>query len=251
MITIHQVSKTFPSPQGLVVALEAVSLRVAAGEFVAVIGPSGCGKSTLLRLIADLEQPDAGSLVVGGKTPREARLAHEYGIVFQAPVLYPWRTVRQNVALPLEITGQPRATRRSRADDLLRRVGLGDMANAYPQHLSGGMQQRVALARALAFAPRILLMDEPFAALDELTRERMQQELLAICADPNLAPSVVFVTHSIAEAVFLADRVVVLSPRPGRVERVIEIDLPRPRTPATRNDPRYFALITAVRAGLR
>jgi NitT/TauT family transport system ATP-binding protein len=250
MIEIDRVSKTFAAPIGPIAALHEVSLNVAEGEFLAVIGPSGCGKSTLLRLIGDLEQPDSGGLRVRGKSPRQARLDRDYGIVFQSPVLYAWRSVRQNVELPLEIVGQPGPARRARAEELLHLVGLAEFANAFPPQLSGGMQQRVALARALAFAPPILLMDEPFGALDELTRERMQLELLAIWAGMPRPTTVVFVTHSIPEAVFLADRVAVMSPRPARVEQTIRIDLPRPRCAETRSDPRFFALITAVRASL-
>ncbi|NNJ13711.1 ABC transporter ATP-binding protein [Chloroflexales bacterium ZM16-3] len=251
MIEIDRVGKTFHGAGGPVAALSELSLRVADGEFLALIGPSGCGKSTLLRLVGDLEQPDVGGLRVRGKAPRQARLDHDYGIVFQSPVLYEWRSVRENVALPLEIVGRPARERRARADELLRLVGLADFADAYPRQLSGGMQQRAAIARALSFAPAILLMDEPFGALDELTRERMQLELLAIWAGAPSRPTVIFVTHSIPEAVFLADRVAVMSPRPGRVERVVPISLPRPRAAETRADPRFFALITEVRAALR
>jgi NitT/TauT family transport system ATP-binding protein len=251
MIEIDRVSKAFRGAGEPVAALGDLSLQVAAGEFLALIGPSGCGKSTLLRLIGDLEQPDAGSLRVQGKTPRQARHDRDYGIVFQSPVLYEWRSVRENVALPLEIMGRPAAARRARADELLRLVGLADFAEAYPRQLSGGMQQRAAIARALSFEPAILLMDEPFGALDELTRERMQLELLAIWAGASGRPTVLLVTHSIPEAVFLADRVAVMSPRPGRVERAVKIDLPRPRSAATRADPRFFALVTEVRAALR
>ncbi|NTV63034.1 MAG: ABC transporter ATP-binding protein [Oscillochloris sp.] len=251
MIELERVSKSFATPVGLIAALHEISLNVAAGEFLAVIGPSGCGKSTLLRLIADLEQPDSGTLRVCGKTPRQARHDHDYGMVFQAPVLYAWRSARQNVELPLEVVGWTAATRHARADQLLQLVGLSEFADAYPPQLSGGMQQRVALARALAFAPPVLLMDEPFGALDELTRERMQLELLNICTNSPRPPGVIFVTHSIAEAVFLADRIALMSPRPGQVELLLTIDLPRPRSAATRSDPRFFALTNQVRAGLR
>lgn len=251
MIELDRVTKSFATPAGAVLALHEVSLRVATGAVLALIGPSGCGKSTLLRLVADLEQPDAGTLRVDGQSPRQARLDHAYGMVFQAPVLYAWRSVRQNVALPLEILGQSAALRQARTDDLLHLVGLEAFADAYPAQLSGGMQQRVALARALALSPPVLLMDEPFGALDELTREQMQQELLAVCAAAPQPPTLLFVTHSIAEAVFVADQVAVMSPRPGRVERLVPIDLPRPRTAALRADPRYVALIQTVRAALR
>jgi NitT/TauT family transport system ATP-binding protein len=251
LIEFDRVSKTYQSGGGPVAALSDVSLQIAAGEFVALIGPSGCGKSTLMRLIGDLEQPSAGSIRVRAKTPEQARRDREYGIVFQSPVLYEWRTVRRNVELPLEIMGRPRDQRQERALSLLRLVGLGDFGDAYPHQLSGGMQQRAAIARALSFEPAILLMDEPFGALDEITRERMQLELLNIWASADPRPTVVFVTHSIPEAVFLADRVVVMSPRPGRVQRAIAVDLPRPRAFETREAPRFFALVTEVRECLR
>jgi NitT/TauT family transport system ATP-binding protein len=251
LIEFDRVSKTYQSGGGPVTALSDVSLQIAAGEFVALIGPSGCGKSTLMRLIGDLERPSAGSIRVRAKTPEQARRDREYGIVFQSPVLYEWRTVRRNVELPLEIMGRPRDQRQERALSLLRLVGLGDFGDAYPHQLSGGMQQRAAIARALSFEPAILLMDEPFGALDEITRERMQLELLNIWASADPRPTVVFVTHSIPEAVFLADRVVVMSPRPGRVQRAIAVDLPRPRAFETREAPRFFALVTEVRECLR
>jgi NitT/TauT family transport system ATP-binding protein len=251
LIEFDRVSKTYQSGGGPVAALSDVSLQIAAGEFVALIGPSGCGKSTLMRLIGDLEQPSAGSIRVRAKTPEQARRDREYGIVFQSPVLYEWRTIRRNVELPLEIMGRPRAQRQERALALLRLVGLGDFGDAFPHQLSGGMQQRAAIARALSFEPAILLMDEPFGALDEITRERMQLELLSIWSSADPRPTVVFVTHSIPEAVFLADRVVVMSPRPGRVQRTIPVDLPRPRAFETREAPRFFALVTEVRECLR
>ncbi|WP_255604563.1 ABC transporter ATP-binding protein [Oscillochloris sp. ZM17-4] len=251
IIEFDRVSKIYQSGGGPVTALHDVSLSIADGEFIALIGPSGCGKSTLMRLVGDLEQPSAGGLRVRGKTPHQARLDRDYGIVFQSPVLYEWRSIRKNVELPLEIMGQPGPKRHARADELLRLVGLGDFGDAYPHQLSGGMQQRASIARALSFEPAILLMDEPFGALDEITRERMQLELLGIWDGGDQRTTVIFVTHSIPEAVFLADRVVVMSPRPGRVERVVPIDLPRPRSFETREDPRFFALVTEVREGLR
>lgn len=251
IIEFDRVSKVYPSGGGPVTALHDVTLSIAAGEFIALIGPSGCGKSTLMRLIGDLEQPSAGTVRVKAKTPEQARRDRDYGIVFQAPVLYEWRTVRKNVELPLEIMGRPAEQRRERAMSLLRMVGLGDFAQAYPHQLSGGMQQRAAIARALSFSPSILLMDEPFGALDEITRERMQVELLSIWAESEPRPTVIFVTHSIPEAVFLADRVVVMSPRPGRVQRIVTIDLPRPRVFETREAPHFFSLVTEVREALR
>jgi NitT/TauT family transport system ATP-binding protein len=251
IIAIERVSKVYPSGGGTVTALHDVSLQVGEGEFICLLGPSGCGKSTLMRLIGDLEQPTTGMLRVKGKTPREARLDRDYGIAFQAPVLYEWRTVRKNVELPLEVMGYDAAKRQERAQAMLRLVGLHDFDDAYPWQLSGGMQQRVAIARALSFEPSILLMDEPFGALDEITRERMQAELLNIWGAAGTKTTVIFVTHSIPEAVFLADRVVVMSPRPGRIETIIPIDLPRPRSFETREAARFFALATQVREALR
>lgn len=251
MIEFDRVGKIYASGAGPVTALHDVSLQIADGEFIALIGPSGCGKSTLMRLIGDLEQPTSGRVSVGGKTPEQARRDRDYGIVFQAPVLYEWRTIRKNVELPLEIMGRPTTQRRTRALDLLNLVGLGDFGDAYPHQLSGGMQQRAAIARALSFEPSILLMDEPFGALDEITRERLQLELLNIWSSAPERPTVIFVTHSIPEAVFLADRVVVMSPRPGRVQQIVPITLPRPRNFETREDPRFFSLVTEVREQLR
>ena len=251
IIEFDRVSKIYPSGSGPITALHEVSLRIAAGEFIALIGPSGCGKTTLMRLIGDLEQPSAGTVRVKAKSPDQARRDRDYGIVFQSPVLYAWRTICKNVELPLELMGYPRQQRHERAMSLLRLVGLGDFSQAYPHQLSGGMQQRAAIARALSFAPSILLMDEPFGALDEITRERLQLELLSIWAESDPRPTVIFVTHSIPEAVFLADRVIVLSPRPGRVQRLIEVNVPRPRAFETREDPRFFTLLTEVRECLR
>jgi NitT/TauT family transport system ATP-binding protein len=234
---------------GTVHALQDISLDIRAREFVSLIGPSGCGKSTLLRLIGDLLAPSAGALTVNGKPPRQARLARDYGIVFQQPVLYDWRTVSQNVELPLEVMNAARDDRRRRSEQLLQLVGLSEFADRYPWQLSGGMQQRVSIARALSFRPSVLLMDEPFGALDEMTRERLNHELLSVWTETHT--TIVFVTHSIGEAVFLSDRVVVLSPRPGRIETVVDVDLPRPRDASTRESPRYFELIAEVRHNLR
>ena len=249
IVDLAGVAKTFESRAGATEALRAVSLSVDAGEFVSVIGPSGCGKSSLLRIVGDLVEPSAGVVRVKGKSARQARLDRDYGIVFQTPVLYDWRTVLENVQLPLELAGRPRAERLQRPRALLRLVGLDEFAGHYPWQLSGGMQQRVAIARALALNPSILLMDEPFGALDEMTRERLNQELLQVCAET--AATVLFVTHSIAEAVFLSTRIVVMSPRPGGIERVVTVDLPRPRVGAIRADPRFFELVTTVRQSLR
>ncbi len=230
-------------------ALSDVSLEIAGGEFVSLIGPSGCGKTTLLRLIGDLMQPTEGRLLVQGKPPSAARRNRDYGLVPQAPVLYDWRTVAKNVELPLEIMKVPAAERHERAADLLELVGLSEFGQHYPWQLSGGMQQRVSIARALSFKPSILLMDEPFGALDEMTRERLNAELLTVWRETGT--TIVFVTHSIAEAVFLSTRVVVMSPRPGRIAHIVPIGLPYPRDYLTREDPRYFELISEVREHLR
>ncbi|WP_210480817.1 ABC transporter ATP-binding protein [Naasia sp. SYSU D00948] len=246
-VEVRGVDKTFSSKNGTVTALEGIDLAVAPGEFVSLIGPSGCGKSTLLRLIADLEAPSTGSVTVFGKTARQARIDQEYGIAFQQAGLLPWRTVRANIELPLELHGASRAERTARATELLELVGLSDFGGSYPDQLSGGMQQRVAIARALAERPRLLLMDEPFGALDEMTRERMQTELVRICGETGAA--VVFVTHSIPEAVFLSNRVVVMSPRPGRIREVLAVDLGRAadRRDDLREDEHFFANVSAVR----
>jgi NitT/TauT family transport system ATP-binding protein len=242
------VGRMFTSHAGLTEALSDMSLSVDAGEFVSIIGPSGCGKSTFLRIVGDLVEPSTGVVRVNGKSTRQARLDRDYGIVFQSPVLYEWRTVIENVRLPLELAGRPRAECEARPPSLLRLVGLEGFRDHYPWQLSGGMQQRVAIARALALQPSILLMDEPFGALDEMTRERLNLELLQVCAET--AATALFITHSIAEAVFLSTRVVVMSPRPGRIARIVEVDLPHPRTDQSRALPRFFELVTIVRESL-
>jgi NitT/TauT family transport system ATP-binding protein len=250
VVRLAGVDKVFTrGDQPATTALEGIDLDIAQGEFVSLIGPSGCGKSTLLRIIGDLIAPTRGEVVVNGKSADAARRDRDYGMVFQAPVLFEWRTVEDNVRLPLEITGAPASERTRRAAEMLKLVELGDFMKHYPWQLSGGMQQRVAIARALAFEPAILLMDEPFGALDEMTRERMNSEVLRIWEQTGT--TVVFVTHSIPEAVFLSSRVVVMSPRPGRITNVIEIDLGRPRNEDTRESRRYFELVTAVREALR
>jgi len=230
-------------------ALVDVDLLVAPGEFVSLIGPSGCGKSTLLRLIANLIEPTSGNVHVNGKPAARARLDQEYGMAFQQAGLFDWRSVVKNVELPLELKGWDKARRRQRAMEMLQLVKLGDFAEHRPWQLSGGMQQRVAIARALAANPPLLLMDEPFGALDEMTREHMQAELLRICAETGT--SVVFVTHSIPEAVYLSDRVVVMSPRPGRITHVVDVDLGPRRDLDTREDAAFFKKITEVREALR
>jgi NitT/TauT family transport system ATP-binding protein len=248
-VAVTQVGKVFGTASSAVTALIDVDLDIAPGEFVSLIGPSGCGKSTLLRLIADLDQPSSGSLQVFGKPARQARLDQDYGIAFQQAGLLPWRTVAANIALPLELHRAGKVERRDRVRELLELIGLTEFAASYPDQLSGGMQQRVAIARALAERPRLLLMDEPFGALDEMTRERMQNELVRICAETDAA--VVFVTHSIPEAVFLSDRVVVMSPRPGRIVDVVRVSLGTGRRDdALREDDRFFASVAAVRTAL-
>ena len=250
VVDIRSVNKVFETGSGgQTVALEAIDLAIQPGEFVSLIGPSGCGKSTLLRLIGDLTLPSSGSVKVNGKPARQARLDRDYGIVFQAPVLFDWRTVEANVALPLEIKGMTGAQRSERVSEMLDLVQLRDFSRHHPYQLSGGMQQRVSIARALALEPSILLMDEPFGALDEMTRERMNSEVQRIW--DRTGTTIVFVTHSIPEAVFLSSRVVVMSPRPGRIVDVIDIDLPRPRNEDSRESARYFELITGVRETLR
>ncbi len=248
-VEVRQAAMTFNRGRpNEVVALAPIDLTVAPGELVSLIGPSGCGKSTLLRLIANLIEPTGGSVLVNGKPAGKARLDGDYGMAFQQAGLFDWRTVARNIELPLELKGWDKARRRSRALEMLDLVRLRDFADHHPWELSGGMQQRVAIARALSFEPQLLLMDEPFGALDEMTREHMQTELGRIRA--ATASSVIFVTHSIPEAVFLSDRVVVMSARPGRIEAVVEVDLAE-RTELTREDPRFFTYVTEVREALR
>jgi NitT/TauT family transport system ATP-binding protein len=250
VVQVAGVDKVFQREGGApTTALQGIDVAIHRGEFVSLIGPSGCGKSTLLRVIGDLVSPSAGEVTVNGKPADRARRDRDYGMVFQAPVLFDWRTVEQNVALPLELMGYDKARRIARTREMLDLVELGDFMGHHPYQLSGGMQQRVAIARALAFEPAILLMDEPFGALDEMTRERMNQEVLRIWE--KTGTTIVFVTHSIPEAVFLSSRVVVMSARPGRITDVIDVDLGRPRDVTTRELPRYFELVTAVREALR
>ncbi len=230
-------------------ALLDVNLTIAPGEFVSLIGPSGCGKSTLLRLIANLLEPTQGEISVNGKTSAQARLDQDYGMAFQQAGLFDWRTVGKNIELPLELKGWNKKKRESRVAEMLDLVKLQDFGDMYPWQLSGGMQQRVAIARALAAHPPLLLMDEPFGALDEMTREYMQGELLRICAETST--TVVFVTHSIPEAVYLSNRVVVMSPRPGRILQIIGVNLGSERSELTRAADGFFRSITSVREALR
>ncbi len=247
VVKITNLTKTFP--RGHVTALQDIDLAIEPGEFVSLIGPSGCGKSTLLRVVGDLVKPTTGTIEVNGKSAHQARVDHDYGMVFQDSVLFDWRSVAKNVSLPLEMLGWDRGKRKARTEEMLRLVELDAFADHHPWHLSGGMQMRVAIARALAFEPALLLMDEPFGALDEMTRERLNIELLEIWR--RMQSTVVFVTHSISEAVFLSTRVVVMSPRPGRIAGLVNIDLPQPRTNDTRESPRFFELVTEVRELLR
>lgn len=248
-IHIDGVDKVFnPDGPGKVDALKNIDLKVRPGEFVSLIGPSGCGKSTLLRLIGDLLAPTNGAVTVFGKSAHQARLDQEYGMVFQHAGLFDWRRVASNIELPLELHGWSKGDRAARAAEMLDLVKLSDFGRHYPRQLSGGMQQRVSIARALSFEPRLLLMDEPFGALDEMTREHMQLELLRIWRETGT--TVVFVTHSIPESAFLSNRVVVLSPRPGRVHSVVDVNL-GDRDDDTREDPAFFAKATEIREALR
>jgi len=242
------VGKVFGSGEHAVTALDGIDLTIAAGEFVSLIGPSGCGKSTLLRIVGDLIDPTAGTIRVNGKDARQARLDREYGMVFQAPVLMDWRTIARNIELPLEIMAFPRAERERRSAALLQLVELEGFGTKHPWQLSGGMQQRVAIARALAFDPKLLLMDEPFGALDEITRDRLNEQLQALWQRERR--TVVFVTHSIAEAVYLSTRIVVMSPRPGRVVKVIRSSLPDVRALGLRDTPEFIAIAHEVREAL-
>jgi NitT/TauT family transport system ATP-binding protein len=250
VVRLAGVQKAFPVKGGApTVALTGIDLDIHRGEFVSLIGPSGCGKSTLLRIVGDLITPTSGTVQVNGKPAAQARQDRDYGMVFQAPVLFDWRTVEANVRLPLEILKVAGGERERRVQEMLDLVELTGFHKHFPHQLSGGMQQRVAIARALAFQPAILLMDEPFGALDEMTRERLNAEVLRVWAQTGT--TVIFVTHSIPEAVFLSTRVVVMSARPGRISEVIDIDLPQPRDEGTRETDRYYELVTQVREALR
>lgn len=247
-VQIQNASVVYPAADAPVRALHEVNLDIQQGEFISLIGPSGCGKTTLLRVIADLEPITAGTVLVNGLSPHDARLARAYGYVFQAPALLPWRTVLSNVMLPLEIQGRLPEAAREVAREQLARVGLAQFEKKYPWQLSGGMQQRVSIARALGFQPRLLMMDEPFGALDEITRDDLNVHLQDLWRREQR--TVVFVTHSIAEAVYLSTRIVVMSPRPGRIVKVIDSPLPAERTLALRDTPEFMALAHEVREAL-
>jgi NitT/TauT family transport system ATP-binding protein len=249
VISIERLGLVFQANDAPVQALSDINLTVGRGEFVSLIGPSGCGKTTLLRVIADLEQPTAGSITVNGVSPNEARANRAYGYVFQAPALYPWRTIARNVGLPLEIMGLDKAEREKRIADNLALVNLTGFERKYPWQLSGGMQQRVSIARALSVEPELLLMDEPFGALDEIVRDHLNEQLLQLWAKTN--KTVVFVTHSIPEAVFLSTKIVVMTPRPGKIHDIIDSDLPRERNLDIRETPEFLRIAHRVRAGLR
>ncbi|MFU8899359.1 ABC transporter ATP-binding protein [Roseinatronobacter thiooxidans] len=249
VISARDMSLTFQTNDGPVHALKNVSLDIAKGEFVSFIGPSGCGKTTFLRVIADLEQPTSGTITVNGMSPEDARRARAYGYVFQAAGLYPWRTIAGNVKLPLEIMGFSRAEQEARVEKVLELVELSGFARKFPWQLSGGMQQRASIARALAFDADILLMDEPFGALDEIVRDRLNEQLLDLWA--RTEKTIGFVTHSIPEAVYLSTKIVVMSPRPGRITDVIDSPLPRTRPLEIRDSPEFIEIAHRVREGLR
>jgi len=248
-IDIRGLSLTFKTADTPVHALANIDLTIRRGEFISLIGPSGCGKTTLVRVIADLERPSGGSIEVNGVSPEAARQNRAYGYVFQAPALYSWRSVMRNVTLPLEIMGLPAAERKVRAVKYLAMVGLGGFERKFSWQLSGGMQQRVSIARALSFEPELLLMDEPFGALDEITRDHLNEQLLRLWE--KTGKTVVFVTHSIAEAVFLSNRIVVMSPRPGRILEIIESDLPADRGLDVRETTQFIDIAHRVRRALR
>lgn len=249
MLDIRNLFLSYDAADGPVQALSNVSLDVAPGEFISLIGPSGCGKTTLLRAIADLEHPQSGSIAVHGLTPEQSRLQRRYGYVFQAPALYPWRNVLRNVALPLEIFGEDKTSRLQKARRYLDLVQLAPFERKYPWQLSGGMQQRVSIARALAFDPALLLMDEPFGALDEIVREKLNDHLLNLWRETS--KTIIFVTHSIAEAAYLSSRIVVMSPRPGRISDIIESDLPKQRHGDIRQSEAFFHLTQRIRVSLQ
>jgi NitT/TauT family transport system ATP-binding protein len=248
-VEVSKVSLTFDTADGKVDALRDVDLQITGGEFVSFIGPSGCGKTTLLRVVADLQKPSAGSVTVNGMSAEQARLGRNYGYVFQAPALFPWRTIEANLKLPLELMGFSPTEQKQRAARYLELVNLTGFERKFPWQLSGGMQQRVSIARALSFDPELLLMDEPFGALDEIVRDHLNEQLLQLWA--KTGKTVLFVTHSIPEAVFLSTRIVVMSPRPGRITDIIDCNFPRDRTLDIRETPEFMAIAQRVRSGLR
>jgi NitT/TauT family transport system ATP-binding protein len=248
-VDVRDVSLTFETSDGKVDALSNVSLQIADGEFVSFIGPSGCGKTTMLRVIADLQQPTVGTLLVNGVSAEQARLERRYGYVFQAPALFPWRTIEKNLKLPLEIMGFSDSEQAQRAARYLALVNLTGFERKFPWQLSGGMQQRVSIARALSFDPALLLMDEPFGALDEIVRDHLNEQLLQLW--DKTGKTVLFVTHSIPEAVFLSSKIVVMSPRPGRIIDIIDCNFPRDRTLEIRETPEFLKIAQRVRVGLR
>jgi NitT/TauT family transport system ATP-binding protein len=249
VVDAQNISLTFETADGRVDALSNVSLQVADGEFVSFIGPSGCGKTTMLRVIADLQQPSSGTLLVNGMSAEQARLARSYGYVFQAPALFPWRTIEKNLKLPLEVMGYSEAEQKQRVERYLSMVNLTGFERKFPWQLSGGMQQRVSIARALSFDPPLLLMDEPFGALDEIVRDHLNEQLLHLWR--STGKTVLFVTHSIPEAVFLSTKIVVMSPRPGRIIDVIDCDFPVDRSLEIRETPEFLKVAQRVRTGLR
>ena len=249
VVDAQDLKLTFQTADGPVFALSDIDLKVDHGEFVSFIGPSGCGKTTLLRVIADLEQPTDGRITVNGVSPNEARMSRAYGYVFQAPALYPWRTIQGNVTLPLEVMGFSKVERSERAKKYLDLVNLTGFENKYPWQLSGGMQQRASIARALCVDPELLLMDEPFGALDEIVRDHLNEQLIQLWRQTE--KTIVFVTHSIPEAVFLSTKIVVMSPRPGRIIDVIDCDFPADRTLDIRETPEFLEVAHRVREGLR
>lgn len=249
VIEIKDMSLTFETNDGPVHALANIDLNVEQGEFISLIGPSGCGKTTLMRVIADLEQPTGGTAKVNGVSPREARRSRAYGYVFQAAALYPWRTIARNVGLPLEIMGLSKAEQKERVGRNLDLVNLTGFEKKFPWQLSGGMQQRASIARALCVEPDLLLMDEPFGALDEIVRDHLNEQLLELWNKTN--KTVIFVTHSIPEAAYLSSKIVVMSPRPGRIHSIIESNLPRDRTLDIRETPEFIDIAHRIREGLR
>ena len=248
-IDINNLFLTFETQTEPVHALSDINLKVEAGDFVSMIGPSGCGKTTLLRVIADLEKPTSGSITVEGKSPHQARLDRSYGYVFQTPALLPWRNIESNIHLPLEMSGYSKSEQKKLSQEYLSLVSLTGFEKKYPWQLSGGMQQRVSIARALSFSPDMLLMDEPFGALDEITRDRLNEELLRLWEQTQ--KTVVFVTHSIPEAVFLSTKIVVMSARPGKIINVIETNFPKDRNLDIRETKEFLEISQLVREGLK